>query len=164
MGWPSIFLILIWGGVGRLANKIRVFCCKLIFNHCGTKVIINRRAYFGNGCDIEIGDYSSIGANSILPHNIKIGKYVMMAPEVHIVSDNHNFNDTSKPMCFQGSNTNHQPTIIEDDVWIGVRSIFTPAHRIGKGSIIAAGAVVTHDVKPYSIMGGNPARLIRTRI
>ena len=52
---------------------------------------INRRAYLGNSSEIEMGDYSSIGANCILPNNIKIGKYVMMAPEVYIISDNYNY-------------------------------------------------------------------------
>lgn len=86
-----------------------------------------------------------------------------MAPEVYIVADNHNFSDTDKPMCFQGADSNHPPTVIEDDCWIGVRVIMTPGRHIGKGSILAAGSVVTKDVEPYSIMGGNPARLIKTR-
>lgn len=110
-----------------------------------------------------MGDYSSIGAYCVLPNNIKIGKYVMMAPEVHIVSDNHNFDEINIPMCFQGSNTDHDPPIIEDDCWIGIRVIVTPGKRIGGGSIVAAGAVVTHNVEPFSIVGGNPAKLIRKR-
>lgn len=148
---------------GKVSNAIRIFCCKHIFKYCGNVSTIDRHAYFGNGKDIEMGDYSSIGENNVIPHNTIIGKYVMMAPEVHIVSDNHGFSDVETPMCFQKSNTNHPPTIIDDDCWIGVRVILTPAHHIGKGSILAAGAVVTHDVEPYSIVGGNPAKLIRKR-
>ena len=53
--------------------------------------------------------------------------------------------------------------VIGDDCWIGVRSILTPGHTIGQGSIIAAGSVVTHDVQPYTIVGGNPAKPIRSR-
>lgn len=149
--------------VGKISNKIRILCCKLIFKYCGKISTIDRRAYFGNGREIEIGDYSGIGERCVVPHNTKIGKYVMMAPEVHVVSDNHNFSDTSEPMCFQGSITNHQPTVIDDDCWIGIRVILTPGHHIGQGSILAAGAVVTHDVEPFSIVGGNPAKLIRKR-
>lgn len=110
-----------------------------------------------------IGDYSGIGENCVIPKDTIIGKYVMMAPEVHIVANNHTFDDTEKPMCFQGSVEGQSPTVIEDDCWIGVRSIFTPGHHIGKGSIIGAGSVVTRDVEPYSIVGGNPAKLIRKR-
>lgn len=149
--------------VGKVANAFRIFCCKHIFKYCGKISTIDRHAYFGNGREIEIGDYSGIGENCVVPHNTVIGKYVMMAPEVHIVSDNHNFADTNKPMCLQGSNTKHKPTVIEDDCWIGVRVIMTPGHHIGHGSILAAGAVVTHDVEPYSIVGGNPAKVIRKR-
>lgn len=124
---------------------------------------IDRKAYFGNGMNIEMGDYSSIGANSVIPNNTIIGKFVMMAPEIHIVANNHNFNKTDIPMCFQGSIEGQTPTIINDDCWIGVRAIFTPGHTIGEGSIIAAGAVVTKNIEPYSIVGGNPAKLIRKR-
>ena len=54
-------------------------------------------------------------------------------------------------------------TIIEDDVWIGARSIILPGRKIGEGSIVAAGSVVTKDVEPFSIVGGNPAKLIKFR-
>ena len=148
---------------GRLFNALRVFCCRRIFKFCGKKVNIDRHAYFGNGRYLEIGDYSSIGENSVVPKDTIIGKYVMMAPEVHIVANNHTFNDIEKPMCFQGSIEGVTPTIIDDDCWIGVRVILTPGHHIGKGCILAAGAVVTKDVEPYSIVGGNPAKLIRKR-
>lgn len=112
---------------------------------------------------MEIGDYSGIGEDCVIPNNTVIGKYVMMAPEVHIVANNHTFNDTETPMCFQSSIVGETPTTIGDDCWIGVRVILTPGHHIGKGSILAAGAVVTKDVEPYSIVGGNPAKLIRKR-
>lgn len=148
---------------GKFSNALRIFCCRRIFKYCGKVSNIDRKAYFGNGKNIEIGDYSSIGANSIIPNNTIIGMYVMMAPEVHIVANNHSFDHTDLPMCFQGSIEGKNPTVIEDDCWVGVRTIFTPGHRIGKGSIIAAGAVVTKDVEPYTIVGGNPAKLIRKR-
>ncbi len=54
--------------------------------------------------------------------------------------------------------------IDEDNVWIGANAVVVPGVRIGTGSIIGAGAVVTKDVEPYSIMGGVPAKLIRKRI
>lgn len=151
------------GGGGRISNRLRIFCAKLIFKKCGKISAINRRAYFGNGSEIEMGDYSSIGANSILPNNIKIGKYVMMAPEVHIISDNHNFDNIDIPMCMQGSNKNHPFPIIEDDCWIGVRAILTVGRHVRRGSIVAAGAVLTKDFPDFSVVGGNPAKLIKSR-
>lgn len=87
----------------------------------------------------------------------------MMAPEVHIVANNHTYSDIDKLMCFQGSIEGQTPTIIDNDRWVGVRVILTPGHHIGKGCILAAGAIVTKDVEPYSIVGGNPAKLISKR-
>jgi virginiamycin A acetyltransferase len=54
-------------------------------------------------------------------------------------------------------------TVVGNDVWFGYQSIVMPGVRIGDGAIIAAGAVVTADVAPYTIVGGNPARSIRRR-
>ena len=148
--------------VGKISNKIRVFLVKRIFKKCGKISTINRKAYFGNGTDVEIGDYSGIGANCILPNNIKMGKYIMMAPNVHIFSGNHRFSRLDIPMCQQG-NDEKKEVVIEDDCWIGAHVLITPGRKILKGSIIAAGAVLTKDFPEYSIVGGNPAKLLRTR-
>lgn len=145
-----------------MSNKFRIFCVKHIFAKCGNITTINRRAYFGNGKDVEIGDNSGIGANCVLPNNIKIGKYVMMASDVCILNNNHVFTDKTIPMCFQGK-TENKATVIEDDCWIGTRVIMTPGRNIRKGTIVGAGAIVTKDFPKYSIIGGNPARLIRQR-
>lgn len=148
--------------IGRLSNRIRIFCVKHIIKSCGNITTINRHAYFGTGRDMVMGDYSGLGANCIVPNNIVIGKYVMMASRVFIADNNHIYERTDIPMCFQGK-TENEVTVIEDDVWIGTGVIMTPGHTIGKGSILAAGSVVTKDVEPYSVMGGNPAKLIRKR-
>lgn len=135
---------------------------KRIFKKCGKVSTINRKVYFGTGEKIEIDDYSGIGRDSILPNDIVIGKYVMMAPEVYIISDNHRFDDIDSPMCFQGKR-NSSPILIGDDCWIGARVLIMPGRCIKKGSIIAAGTVLTKDFDEYSIVGGNPAKLIRMR-
>ncbi len=148
---------------GRPSNWLRVFCCKRIFKKCGKITTVNHHCEFGNGLEIEIGDYSGIGAYCILPHDIVIGRYVMMAPHVLIFSRNHRFDDINTPMCFQGFSPSLR-TIIKDNVWLGQSVILTPGHTIGEGSIIAAGAVVTKDVDSFSIIGGNPAKLIKRRV
>ena len=149
--------------VGKPSNAIRIFLVKRIFKSCGKISTIDRLAYFGNGKDLEIGDYSGIGERCVVPKNTIIGKYVMMASDVHIVQNNHNYHDTSVPMCFQGSSSKGPQTIIEVDCWIGTRVIMTPGRHIKKGSIIAAGTVLTKDFEEYSIVGGNPAHLIKKR-
>ena len=149
--------------IGKLCNYIRIYCAKRIFKKCGKITTIDRKAYFGTGKEIEIGDYSGIGANCTIPNNIIIGKFVMMAPNVYILSNNHKFDSLNTPMCFQGYTNYQNPTQIDDDCWIGYGVIMTPGRHIKKGSIIAAGCVLTKDFDEYSIIGGNPGKIIKKR-
>jgi len=147
---------------GRFFREIRYQCCRHIFKQCGTNVNIERKATFNSGIDLCIGDNSGIGINCSVPANIIIGENVMMGPDCQILASNHAFQDTNIPMIKQGHSIGMQ-TIIEDDVWIGRNVIFTPGRTIKKGSIVAAGCVLCKDFPEYSIIGGNPARLIRNR-
>ena len=92
---------------------------------------------------------------------VEIGKYVQVGPNTVIHSANHNFDDIDLPICKQG----HTPkkVKIEDDVWIAAGCIILPGVTIGKGAVIAAGAVVTKDVEPYSVVAGAPAKKIKDR-
>lgn len=85
-----------------------------------------------------------------------------MGPSCTIIGMNHNTDRTDVPMIQQGYHAKVAP-VIEDDVWIGAKKTILPGKRIGTGSIVAAGAVVTRDVPPFSVVGGNPARVIRQR-
>ena len=86
----------------------------------------------------------------------------MMGTDVNIITRNHRFDRTDIPMMEQGFEE-ERPVYIGNDVWIGDRVLILPGVHIGDGSIIAAGAVVTKDVPPYSIVAGVPARKIRDR-
>jgi len=149
--------------LGAFSKWLRYLCCKNIFKRCGKGVNIERNAYFGTGFDLEIGNFSGIGINCVVPFNIKIGDYVMMAPDVLIHKHNHAFADLSVPMALQGLKES-APVIIGDDVWIGQRAIVNPGRRIGKGMIVASGAVLVKDFPDYSVVGGNPSRLMGSRI
>ena len=149
--------------LGKYWKHLRYLCVKNIFKQCGKNVNVEKGAYFGNGANIEIDDCSGIGVNCIIPSDIKIGKYVMMGPNVIIYNTSHKFENTEIPMYYQGSVIS-QPLLIEDDVWIGTRVIILQnVKRIGKGSIIGAGSIVTRDVPDFAIVGGNPAKVIRFR-
>lgn len=141
----------------------RYYCCKGLFKKLGKNVNIERKAVFGSGIDIEIGDNSGIGINACIPGNTIIGRDVMMGPNCYIIGRNHAFDSIDVPIRQQGYAEKKQ-TIIEDDVWIGRDVTFTPGRVVKKGSIVAACSVLTKDFPEYSIVGGNPARLIRSRV
>lgn len=127
----------------------------------GRGLNVDSKAYIGRGSKIRIGENSSIGYRCYLQGDIIIGKDVMMAPEVVILTRSHGHDRIDIPMGQQGC-FDH-PVSIEDDVWIGTRAIILPGVRVGKGSIIGCGAVVTRDVDSFSVMGGVPAKLIKKR-
>ena len=141
-------------------TELRRFCGKLMLTHCGKHVNIEQNAYFSP--KVTLGDYSGIGVNARIHGTCHIGAHVMMGEDCIIITRNHSFDRTDIPMMEQGF-TAEQPVCIEDDVWIGDRVTILPGVRIGTGSVIGAGSVVTHDVPPYAVAAGVPARVLRFR-
>jgi maltose O-acetyltransferase len=150
--------------LGRLlfAKHIRYFLCKQIFKSIGINVNIEKKSYFGSGLGVQIGDNSGIGVSCRIPDEIIIGKDVMMGPGCHIFSSNHNFNRKDIPIRLQGYQQN-KLTVIDDDVWIGQNVTFTPGRHVAKGSVIGACTLLCKDFPEYSVVGGNPSKLISVR-
>lgn len=148
--------------IGKACNAFRIFCVRRIFKSTGDINTICRKVYFGTGHDVEIGDDSGIGTNARVPHNIKIGKHVMIAPDLLAFRMNHKFDDPGKTLCEQGV-TENPPIRIGDNVWIGQRVIITPGRVIPDGTIVAAGSVVARDFEPNMVVGGNPAKVLKPR-
>lgn len=150
-------------GRSKLAKKIRYFCCKNIFKYIGTNVNIEQHAYFGKGFELSIGDNSGIGINCSVPTDITIGKNVLMGPNVFIFGGTtHVFSNPEIPIKFQGYERCRK-VVIEDDIWIGRDVTINQGRTLKVGTIVAARSVVTKDFPPYSIIGGNPAQLIKSR-
>lgn len=124
---------------------------------------IERGGCFGAGREIEIGDNSGIGINACIPSNTIIGQDVMMVPNRYILANNHAFDKTDIPMWKQRF-TERKGTIIEDDVWIGRNVTMISGRKIKRVSIVVAYTVLTKDFPEYSIVGGNPAKLIKSRL
>lgn len=112
--------------------------------------------------DFKTGEYCSLSKGARIAPRVQLGKYVIFGPNVSIVGGDHHFDKPGVPIAFTGRPT-MAFTIIEDDVWVGQDALIKAGVRIGRGSIIAMGSVVTKDVKPYSIVGGIPARFIKKR-
>jgi acetyltransferase-like isoleucine patch superfamily enzyme len=112
--------------------------------------------------DFELGEYSFVNRGAYICGRVIAGKYVMFGPDVTIAGADHVIDAPGVPMYFAGR-PDQPDTVIEDDVWIGARVCILAGVRVGRGSVIAMGSVVTKDVAAYSIVGGVPAKLIRQR-
>jgi|GEM_PF-66702 len=132
----------------------------------GALSMIRPSGYYGReiGEGLVVGDRSNIGPYCYLGASggITIGNDVMMGPRVSLFAENHNFARTDIPMRDQG--VTRLAIVVEDDCWLASGSVILAGVTIGRGSIIAAGAVVTRDIPPWSIAVGNPARVLRSRI
>jgi maltose O-acetyltransferase len=151
------------GAFGKLFAQIRRSLCAPLFAGAGENINIEKGAWFGSGKSLEIGDESGLGRDCEIHGTVRIGRQVMMGPQVQIWTRNHNYSRLDIPMCRQGDSES-KPVVIEDDVWIGARCIILPGAVIHTGAIVAAGAVVTESVPAFSIVGGNPARVIKSRL
>ena len=145
---------------GNSFGHFRAFLAKGFIDKCGKCVNIDKKTSFST--HLTIGDYSGIGKNSLLQGYVTIGNHVMMGSECLIYTENHNFSRLDCTIDQQGYQK-PRPVTIGDDIWIGSRVIILPGVSVGNGAIIGAGSVVTHDVPPYAIVGGNPAKVIKYR-
>ena len=145
--------------------KWRRFCIDSGF-HAGHGVELWAKHNITIGKNFYIGRYSQIECDAYIGNNVIFANYVALVGRY-----DHHFQQISMPIAlasqirdidynWKGLNST---IIIEDDVWIGYGAIIMSGIKIGKGSIIAAGSVVTKDITPYSIAGGNPAKFIRYR-
>ncbi len=109
--------------------------------------------------DVIIGDHTRIGLHNTIIGPVTIGCHVNLAQGITVTALNHNFEDSDKRIDEQGVSTT--PVIIEDDIWIGANAVILPGVTIGNHSVVAAGAVVTKNVPPHSLVAGVPAKIIK---
>lgn len=160
---------LAWGPLFAACGRVRF--------GTGLTLVGCRNMRFGGG--VRIGRFSILTAQD---GELALAEQVSLSPGVHLGADNgrieigrcsaigpgtviraanHRFSRRDVPIMRQG----HAPgtVIIEEDVWIGANCVITPDVRIGRGAVVGAGAVVTRDVAPFSIVGGVPAKVIGRR-
>lgn len=112
--------------------------------------------------DIKLGKYGYIGPRADIAPGLVAGNYVMLGSDVTIVGKDHRIDISGTPIIFSGR-PEFSKTNIEDDVWIGARTIIIAGVKIGRGSVVGAGSVVTKDIPPYTVVGGVPAKFIKKR-
>lgn len=111
-----------------------------------------------NRSNIKIGTTSVINRNCYLDGRggLTIGNNVSVSPEVHLITATHDAQSKNFEYAVNA-------IVVEDFVWIGTRAIILPGVTLGKGCVVASGAIVSKNVDPYSIVGGVPAKKIGNR-
>lgn len=139
-------------------HSIRLFFFKLFGLKIGKGSTIHMWTRFFNPKNITIGEDSIIGDHCFLDGRavLRIGNHVDIASQVLIYNSEHDINS-------EGFDPIEEPVELDDYVFVGPRAIILPGVKIGKGAVVAAGAVVTDDVKPFDIVAGVPAKTIGER-
>ena len=154
----------------KISDRILMFIYRDQFASCGKNVhFYPTKSYFYYKT-IEVGDNTYIGPGAMFlasESSIIIGEKVLFGPNVSIIGGNHATHIIGKFLAdYKKSDklaSDDQSVIIEKDVWIGSGAILLNGVKIGRGSIVAAGAVVVNNISPYSIVGGVPAKVIKPR-
>src|SRR5208283_2196279 len=144
--------------IGRLHGRgLRLYPYRRIGMKVGKDCMIRRGVYLGSPNELELGDGSFIGRASLYcTGGVKIGKNVNVSDGAVIITAKHDVNSPS----FEAR---YEPITIGDWAWIATNAIVLAGVTIGEGAVVAAGAVVTKDVPAYSVVGGNPAKVIGER-
>ena len=136
-------------------------------------VIIGKGSCFGdnvwlNICDrddkvrMKVGKCVLIGRQSMISTGgfLEIGDYCLLAPRVYVSDADHIFNDIYQPILQQGA-TLGRKLIVEENCWLGINVVITGDLTVGRGSVVGANSLVRHDVPPFCVVVGNPAKIIR---
>ena len=162
--WIKLSLIIpyIW-------DKILCFFYKRSMKHCGNNVYLRPSSSDFKGLwNLCIGDYTSIPKGSTFyctEASLTIGIKVIFGPHPTIITGDHRIDVIGKFIIDSHEKLpqNDAPVMIEDDVWTGANITILKGVTIGRGSVIAAGAVVNKSCPPYSIIGGIPAKVLKFR-
>ena len=138
-------------------EEVRDYLSQIIGRKVDESVTLLPPFYVDFGKNIRIGKRCWIqqGCTFFDRGGITIGNDVFIAPKVNLITINHDSDPENR------SATYGRPIVIEDKVWIGINSTILPGVTVGYGSIVGANSVVTHDVSPYTVVGGNPAKFIK---
>ncbi len=127
--------------------------------------MIRPAGYYGRetGVGFKIGNYSNTGSYCYIgcAGGIEIGNNVLMSPRVSLFAENHNFDRLDIPIRDQGVTS--KPIFVENDCWLGSGVIVLAGVTIHRGTVVAAGCVVTKDVPEYPVVGGVPGRVLKFR-
>jgi acetyltransferase-like isoleucine patch superfamily enzyme len=149
---------------GHIGVRVRGKLLPQYFKSCGVSPFIERRFRVINPALMTVGGHFYCNSDVYINASggLQIGCNVLIGPGVKIWTVNHRTERIDTPIIEQG--WDYGQVIIEDDVWIGAACIVLPGTLIGRGSVISAGSVLGKSVRPFSIVAGNPGRIIGYRV
>lgn len=158
--WTIIFVRKVW-------RRTKMYLLRPAFKKHGKNFLFDPDDLFTYET-IQVGNYVSIGSGAkfiALESGIIIGNKVLFGPNVSIRGGNHNTSVVGRFIydVQEKRPDDDQCVIVEDDVWVGTNVVILKGVRVGRGSIVAAGAVVNREIPPYSIVAGVPAKVIKMR-
>jgi len=130
-----------------------------LLGHVGEGSVVEPPFYCAYGRNTHLGDHVFLNVLCTILDGaeVRIGNHVMVGPGVQLYTAAHHLQAGPRNRGLEVA----RPIVIEDDVWIGGAAIVLPGVRVGRGAVVGAGAVVTHDVPADTVVAGNPARVIR---
>lgn len=164
------YFVKIREGISFIYNSFLAFCYKQLLGSCGHNVLLKPSTSVFKGLhNIYISDDVGIARYAIIystEARVFIGPKTAIAPYLKIISGNHRF-DKIGHFVFDGDYEKNidddKDVILEGDHWLGINVTILSGVTVGRGSIVAAGAVLTKSVPPYSIVGGVPAKVLKYR-
>ncbi len=144
----------------RIRSSVRLDVLPFNLFEMGENSLVEDFSVVNNGVGpVEIGANTLLGIGAVVIGPVRIGNNVIMAQHVVLSGLNHGYEAIDTPIRQQPVTT--KTIVVEDDCWIGANVTITAGVTIGRHSVVAGGSVVTRDVPPFSVVGGNPARLLK---
>lgn len=168
MRWVAIMLYYTIYVVRGCTNRFLSFFYKKMLRGCGSNVRFSALTSDFTYRNLTIGNDVYIGPHALFlctESQIFIGNKVLFGPHVTIIGGDHRITDVGRFIydVLDKHPEDDQDVHIEDDVWIGTNTTLLKGVTVGRGSVVAAGALVTKDVPPYAIVGGVPAKVLKYR-
>jgi acetyltransferase-like isoleucine patch superfamily enzyme len=133
--------------------------CTFVFEKAGTQIQIGQRTYIGNGTIFDAATDITIGNDVLIAHGVTI-----MDHNSHSIYFHERKNDIADELVLDKKDWSHvrmAPVVVQDKAWVGAKVIILKGVTIGEGSVVGAGSVVTKSVPPWTVVAGNPAKVIR---
>lgn len=148
--------------IRRLLVLFKFRTIKKIELHLPIDIVLGRNVYFSKKSSFTFGADCFVGHDCHFGADLIVADSVMFAPRVAVVGGDHDISDKNVLIKHSGLGSK-RVTVISKNVWLGFGAVIMQGVKVGEGAVVAAGAVVTKDVSPFTVVGGNPARLIKER-